>query len=377
MINSNSNLAVITLFKSYNMKRTSLLITILSLTILNVNGQNNACLAPSLLNSLGFSNVAANVVNNGTCQKYFATNGACVAPWSIISFLNNNNAWLQTIAINANNFALQYINATVYFGTQQGWINSATQVPSSPPSFWSSIGSFLSKIYNRAISLFSSLVGWVQTLFNKNVGSINPCFQAIANITNGVYCVATSSNNVTSSIVQSSIANTWSIAVDLQSAGNALQACIPLIDTYCSLAYGVSISNSASPFNQTFNWADGGLSINDCYNIRNQTNQTASANIIALNNYLAGIFATNWIRFVPSAASIINLGNFLAGNQNVTSYIPIQQGPIGNGLNLIAIGQINENVYADGLVSGQVGLIYGSAFALIYTFFFALAALLI
>jgi hypothetical protein len=321
----------------------------------------------------------ATVVNNGTCKNYYATNGACVNPGHLINNLNNNNAWLVRRALDANNFALQFVNASVYFAQQQGVINSLTQAPTSPSTFLSSVGNFFTNLANKAMSLFSTLVGWVQSLFMKNLGAINDCFQAWANITNGIYCVSTSNNNVTSSIVQSSTQNTWSIPVDQQSTGQALQSCLPLIDTYCSLTYGVSIANSANPFNTTFNWNDNGISLDNCYNIRNQTNLTnIPANNAILNGLLVSIFATNWIRFVPSANAIENYSNLFASNKTVASFNQVQQqAPVITGLNLYVLPQLNENVYNQGLNSGQPGIVYGSAFSFVSMTMLALLALMI
>ncbi len=358
------------------MVKTQLAIATLALLVMSTHTQA-ACATTNALSGLGFTAVTSNVVNNGTCKNYFSV-GACVTPWSLINTLNVNNAWLQAQAVNAQNYAQQFVNATVYFGIQAGWLNANTNIPSnSDSSFWNSIGNFFKSLWNKATALFQTFVGWVKTLFNKTGTAINPCFQAWANLTNGAYCVATSNNNDTSSLTTSLVVNTLTLTVDPTSTGNALQACLPLIDNYCSLTFGVSTSNSASPFNTTFNWADGGLSVTDCQNIRSTANCTTAACTTSLNGYLTGLFATNWVRFVPSAISITYLGTFLAANATATTYVPVIQAPTGTGMNFAPAAQFGENVYADGLLSGQAGMTYGSAFSMIASIMIPLFALLI
>lgn len=361
------------------MIRTQVALVTLALTILSVSSQANICAATSTLTSLGFSENAANVVNNGTCKNYYSTNGACVPSGQLINTLNIQNKWLQAHAINANNYALQFVNATIYWQTNNGFINANTPVPATNTSFWQSVGNFFTSLYNRATSLFQTTVAWVQNLFNKSTSAVNPCFQAWANLTNGAYCVATSSNNVTASLVANvGLANTFTLTVDPTSTGNQLQACLPLIDNYCSIQYGISTTNLANPFNTTFNIVDGGLSASDCYNIRNQTNCTTAACTANLNNFLTGFFFTNWVKFVPAANQIASLGTFFNTTANVTTYTPTAQSASGAGINFVsASNAFGENVYADGLVSGQPALIYGSSFSLISTLMFALLALLI
>ena len=336
-----------------------------------------ACQPTTTLSALGFTAQAASVVNNGTCKNYYATNGACAAPGVVINSLTSNTNWLKTQAINANNFALQYINATIYFQTQAGFINANTQ-GNTNSSWFTSFSSFFNNLWNRTTSLFKSASSWVQSVFNNNVNAVNAWFQALSNVTSGAYCVATSSSSVgyITNLITSSTPLT--LVVDPTTTGNALNACAPLLDTYCSLTYGVSTSNSNLPFNATFNWSDNGLLLQDCYNFRNQTNCTTCA--ATLNTLWTNVFHTAWIKFVPSAASVLNMGAFLTATTaaNTTSYRPVSQVQYGVGINLSSNSGINgENIYADGLASGQGWVYYGSAYSLLTGIFMALFALMV
>jgi len=364
------------------MSRIQIALTTLTLVLLSINTQivtltTAACQPTTTLANLGFTAQAASVVNNGTCKNYYATNGACTSPWSLINTLNTNTNWLKAQALNANSFALQYINATIYFQTQNGVITSSTTVPTNN-SWFSSFSSFFNNLYNRATSLFTTASSWLQSVFNNNVNAVNACFQAWSNVTNGAYCVATSSSTVSYITNSLTAATPLTLVVDPTTTGNALNACAPLLDTYCSLTYGISTSNSASPFNVTFNWSDNGLLAQDCYNFRNQTNCTTCT--ATLNTLWTNLFNSAWIKFVPSAASVNNLGSFLTATTASApiNFKPVSQAPNGVGITLQASTAVNgENVYADGLASGQGWVIYGSAYSLLTGVIVALFALMV
>jgi hypothetical protein len=358
------------------MAKTGLVIATLALAMMSINSQ--ACAAPATLNGLGLTAQTAAVVNNGTCQNYFSA-GACATPWSVISTLNTQSAWLTQQAINANNYELQFVNASVYFAQQQGWINNSTSVPSSSTSFWSSVGNWFTNLWNRSKALFQTFSSWVQTLFSKAGNAVNPCFQAWANLTNGAYCVSSSNSSLTASLgLASGSSSLWMLNADINTTGNALQACLPLIDNYCSLTYGVSVSNSGLPFNVTFNWTDGGVSNATCNGLQTVFNQTATVSgLLTLNTLLVELFQTNWIRFVPSAAAITNLGSFLSGNAASSTFVPTQQvAPTTAGIAFSGVAG-GENIYADGLLSGQPKTTYGSAVSYFTAIMIPLLALLL
>lgn len=343
----------------------------------------NTCTATSILTQFGFSAQTASVVNNGTCSNYFSVGGACVPVGQVTNAMNTQNRWLQTRSIDARNYALQFLNATLYWATQNGFVNANTNLSvntNSISSFFSSLTNWLSNIANRATALFGQVSSWVSNIFNNLVNGVNPCFQAWANISNGAHCVLASSQRVNHVLGTSGSASPIAYLADPTAVGGALQRCIPLIDTYCSMTYGVSVSNSASPFNQTFNWADNGMSLATCYAFRNQTNVTN--NSAALNLLLTNLFNTAWINFVPSAAQVTNLGSFLTTNLTVSpsTFVPISQTQNGVAINLIAIaGTTNtiENFVSDGNSSGQPTLVYGSAFKFAISLLAAFFALMI
>lgn len=367
------------------MVNTRLAIATFALLALSINTQNT-CASNAVMTAFGFTPLSAvQVISDGTCVKYFNSTGACVSAAQVKDAMNTANRWLQNKAIDASNFALQFPNASIYFAKNQSLINDTTTAPVQDLSFWDKVGNFFKKAWNYTKALFQTFSAWVVNLFSSATNSINPCFQAWANITNGAYCVAASNNARAGGIAASGVANTFSVAADFQTAGAALVACLPLIDNYCALNYGISITNNTNPFNQTFNWTDGGMSINQCQTIRANTAAFCAPNSgnacnVTLWGTLAQVFSSNWIPFVPTDASNNNLGTFLTGTpkgwdtfKNTPVAVPTTQ-----GFSLVQDSSSTaENLYTNGLLSGQQGQFYKSAFTFITSFVLAVFALLV
>lgn len=285
----------------------------------------NVCVPNATLTLYGLT--GQNAVVNATsaiCKDYFTTNGACVAPANIASFMDTQNDWLATKAWDARNYSLQYINATVYWQTKNGHVKS-TDNPSTNTSWWSKITSTLSSwwntISNRATALFASASAWLQGVFNNTNISIPGCLQSWAELSNGAACLTASSSNIANKMDASSN-NDLSWAADLSTTGAALKNCESLIENYCQLSYGVSIYNTSMPFNVTFAWGDGAIPIETCANIRAQkvcAGNDANACTNALYTQYMALFESNWIRFVPSSAAITNFGTFLAKTDTTTT----------------------------------------------------------
>jgi hypothetical protein len=276
--------------------------------------------------------------------------------------MNANNAWLKQRAVDAVNFSFNYVNATLYFQTLNGWVNSNSTSTSTTTS--NTLTTFLKQISNTATAIFSNTATWIQSVFSNYNSAINPCFQAWANITNGAYCVLSSSSSVGYVNNTNNAVTPLSFIADPTSTGNALAACAPLIETYCSLTYGLSVNQAAHPFNKTFNWSDGGMSINDCYNFRNQTNCTTCAG--TLNSLYTTLFQTNWIKFIPSTANIASLGAFLTSPVSANNtFTPIAQSSNGVSIGLsVASGSTGENLVVAGQQSGQPKQTYSASLIL-------------
>lgn len=355
-------------------------IRILCVALLAAGALAQSCVPSATISQYGLVAQSAAVINNGTCKWYWSSNGACATPWSVINAMNNNNAWLATKALDAQQYGLQYINATVYWQTVNGYVNANTQVQTNT-SWWQSFTNTLSNwwtiVSNRATALFNSAYGWLRSVFSNHVAGIPTCLNAWGNITNGAYCLAGSSQNAPYT-VSASGSISWGVAQ--QSTGAALANCLPLIDTYCQLTYGISINNNSSPFNQTFSWSDNGLSQAVCSNIRTQNLGGASTQA-SLYAALIGLYNSNWVQFIPGQAQIAAIGNIYASNSTTlsSSSIPQQVAPSAASFSLFVAQTNGTDVVAVGQNSGQPSrnYVHNSAFRLASLFFLALLKFMI
>lgn len=331
------------------------------------NSTNNigSCIAPSILTAYSLIVQNAAITNNGTCVNFFSTSGACVTVGSVATAMTIHNNWLAGKALDAQVYALQYINATVYWQTQNKVISSTTTVNINT-SWWNSFTNTLSgwwtSISNRATSIFNTSWAWIRNVFSNNVAAIPSCLRAWGNITNGAYCLASSASQFVYSTSQADFTGDLALGVDLTSTGSALANCEALIDNYCQQTFGISINNASMPFNQTFNWADGGMTVSQCtaLQIAKICGSSCQAN---LHNAYIDLFQSYFIRFIPSQASSTNLGNFYGTTNTPTQYVAVQSATSGKSLRAYSVSAGGSNLVNIGMNSGQMSrnYIHGSA----------------
>lgn len=331
----------------------------------NSTNNNGTCLASSTLTAYSLMVQNAAITNNGTCVNFFSTSGACVTVGSVATAMTIHNNWLAGKALDAQVYALQYINATVYWQTQNKVITSSTVVNVNT-SWWNSFTNTLSgwwtSISNRATSIFNSSYNWIKSVFSNNVAAIPSCLNAWGNITNGAYCLASSASQFMYSTSQSGATGDVALGVDMTSTGAALANCDALIDNYCQQTYGISINNASMPFNQTFNWADGGMTVNQCTTIQTAKICGSSCQANLYDAYI-NLFQSYFVRFIPSQASSTNLGNFYNTTNVPTQYVAVQSASSGKSFWTYSVSAGGANLVNIGRNSGQMSrnYIYGSA----------------
>lgn len=316
----------------------------------------NNCSSQAVLTNLGWTLQAPAVVTNGTCSLYWNTTGSCVAPNQVLTSMNNVVTFLKAKAIDASSFGLLLINATMYWRRKNGFVtNTTVTTTTSTDSLSSILDNLLNTLLNSVYGIFSAFGGWLTTIFTVHYGSINPCLQSYANITNGLMCALSSNYGFDNS---TAVKNGGFIALttDPASAGNSLNACIPLIDTYCTLVWGISVTNTSAPFNITFNFTnfnDGGVKQADCSTLSAANNCTTTTCVTNRNTVLVNMFLSNRIPFIPANASIISLGNFFNGTADATTYTAVQQPATTGGIELGVGTSTSANFVSIGLSSGQ------------------------
>lgn len=186
----------------------------------------------------------------------------------------------------------------------------------------------------------------LQRINKTHYDGINRCLRDYFIVTNGLWCMFTS--NVTKAYIRTNDPVTpLSLHVDLNRTAFPLYNCLPLIDTYCLLLYGISISFADLPFGGVFSTVDGPLSYSFCRLLRlfhnatdpvsiNYTqalliNQTVFTNQIpfiftdefmdGLTDYLNGRVTYNWQTFVKNCTN----------NTNSSAKIGLKAYSVGDG----------------------------------------------
>lgn len=329
----------------------SLSVAIAHLTLLSVTLLTSVprCFSQQLLASYGFSSITPFVSQNGICTAYYSNNGTCVGPGATQTYLNSVQLWINAQSVNAYSFTRMFKKVFVFWNVIQGYV--------SQPSLNSVMKSNVPYVLDAMVSkYYTNADTWVQNIQSKATQSIDPCFQAIANITNGIYCGITSNNTFDINSASKSYPNSVPLTIQANATyvGSALQVCLPLIDVYCSITYGVSITTTDLPFNFTYNWTDGGISLADCQRLQTNLACNKSSCNDDTNSYLTSNFVTSWIRFVPSAYAQQVMSEYLMYFSNATNFTAIASRPTGIGIGLLTgTFGMQEDFYSSGVYSGQ------------------------
>ena len=139
-----------------------------------------------------------------------------------------------------------------------------------------------------------------------------------------------------------------------------MSKCLPLIDNYCVLTYGLSITDSAT-FNRTVNWADNGLSRQDCVTLQANNNCTTADCKTSTYSILVNNFNSEDMPFVRDPADIQALYKFLKQNtiQQPTAYVPVSKN-VSVGVVLSPVAGGGEFVQFGGKAGFDVGTFSGS-----------------
>lgn len=314
---------------------------------------SNSCPPKKVLLTLGLTPLPVSIDPSPVCNYYYSSNGSCVNSNQTKLYMNSATSFLQLQALNAVSFFALYTNALLYWQIINGWATLSSD--SNSPSI-------LSSLLNLASSVLTNIVTWVNTYSNKQPLIVENCFNIIANITNGAVCILTS--NSTANLGPADFLYPVNVPVTLYpnvtAVGGQLQTCLPLIDTYCSLIYGISVFSHSLPFNLTFNFSDGGLTNIQCRKIQYLINCTTISCNTTLNGILVDMFYTNWVRFVPSAASVASLSAYFSAFSNLTAYLSVPSSPVGVGIKLASLqNDFGNDFYSAGLLSGQTHAFFG------------------
>lgn len=220
-------------------------------------------------------------------------------------------------------------------------------------------------------SLISNLTNGVQALFDYSVLKFtniaqnavfnsSECLKNYYQVTSGLYCYVTSTA-VTQNSVTSTIGAQISITVNVQTntVGPALAACLPLIDQFCILGYGLSLSDAKLNLPPTIQPSSSQISKGTCESLQAIYNCTTSNCLNTLYTILINqVYSAAIIRFLPTNATLIQVQNSIS---NLTTNLNTLANTLGIKRTLqsstsatisIQANSTGQNIIADGLVSG-------------------------
>lgn len=310
---------------------TKLLVITLGLISASLTQGTPACASSEWLAKFGFNATAATVVTGGLCQGLYDVGGACVDSTALRNYLtslSNSYALKATDAADVSN--LLSLQDTYFKAVNNNQTELNKPISTGLGSFFDSIANTLKKTFSTVADFFTDLwknaSGWVLRIFNKTSGAINPCFQAYHTLSNGAFCALTSSNTLAKEAVTVGTNVFYRFQANQTSTGTELMKCLPLIDNYCTLTYGISISDT-STFNRTFNWADNGFPRQACLDLQANYNCTTAVCNATKSALLVNNFNTESPNFVRTRTDNQALYNFLRQNTILqpSSYVPIIQ----------------------------------------------------
>lgn len=313
------------------------------------------CASKSTLLGLGLTPMPFAIDQSGTCSSYYNTSGSCVDSSTTRQSMDSLNNFFQTQVTNALNYYSLFPNSTLFWQVSHGFAS----IDSSQD-----IGSWINSLLQLGSSAYNILMGMFANSISPYKASTIGCLSIIANLSKSAFCAVSSGLNVTlgppSAVFPDSIP--LSVPVDTMAVGPSLAKCLPLIDTYCSLSYGVSVLNYSKPFNSTFNLSDGGLSINSCKTIQFLVNCTTSTCNTTLWRILINSLSTNFIPFVPSQATIASFGSYINSFNNQSFYSQVAATPQGFGIGFLAADNVNGYDLLKGAqMTGSVPFVYSSS----------------
>lgn len=323
------------------------------------DNSQSQCIDAQTLQMYNFTRVSPQIINNGTCREVYSNGGSCVSLAQTMDELRKKYNWLKERAIDAKHYNMQRANASLYFQVRNGQMTKLeaqarlNMNSSKLKTLTSTVTVLVASVTEKLGDMFGGLPEWIKRNFDMANNQINPCFQALQNLTDASMCVLTSANKF--GRVANPLFNndprvpSHLLKANVRSAGQLLRQCNSLVDTYCSLTYGISVMTASKPYNMTFNWNDNsGISERICASMAGYVNSTNSGEMSALDSIYVDMFHTSWIRFVPSREAIANLGAFLTNKEfdkDPKDFIPFVSAPLSQGLGISS--QNNMDVEVD------------------------------
>lgn len=242
-------------------------------------GAKSDCLSNQTLLDLGFIELAQqNYTNSSVCSSIFNENGGCVSANSLTMHLDEINNLLRARIDEGSSFSK-------VFEEMQGKLKNAISANST----------------NGTEDLI------LQSIKQNTLNSINACLKSLALIHHGAYCLLASQ---AASRFVTDMGSYIDIKTNLTSVGSSLDACIPLIDATCLIAYGNPISSkSIYSINNTSIVVD--ISNATCSDLKNYAQCNSTDCATSRRTYIINkLFTSGDVKFVPTKSTFDKLVDF-------------------------------------------------------------------
>lgn len=292
------------------------------------------------------------------CNSVYSQWGTCVNQTNTTNTLRNITSTFRFGSLNEFQYVQLLTNMTIYWKAVNGFING-------PIAENNTLLNSISQAWSSDRNWSAETPAWLLQAQRNANSSIQACHEAYANISVGLWCSITSGKtlNSTENAGPQSKNLPFTFLTSSPEIGAQLESCIPLLDVYCMNSYGVSVTNSALPFNTTFNFSDNTVPLTTCLAMQNLTNATDGQSVATRQAILIGMFNTLRIVYSPTYDSLKNVAYFLlAGKANTTFTVSNRTLSVSPGAK-VAFDPTAENLtfYTYGRNSNISGYIYGDS----------------
>jgi hypothetical protein len=239
------------------------------------------------------------------CQHTYRDYAACINPQflvihfgNLVSFLNRQTIWNMKYEKTLRKAVLWVLRDSLVKK------NNTVDLALSDDRLWALTPPYFARIISRASQARGACMLASYTLF---------C---------GLLCSFTSINDFEYQVIDDSLTPIL-IAANAAEVGPSLSACLPLVDFYCFVSFGISIFYPPIGLGDSFDFSDGSLSRQFCEGFSEKVGCSAYALEADVSSDLCTaevhqtladrVFSTNYLKFNPTADFTKLLINFLDG----------------------------------------------------------------
>jgi hypothetical protein len=299
-----------------------------------LDGIRSICADPDIFPGLvGIAQPQPITINEtNICDPLYTSKGSCAFPNSTQDYWDSIRPSLQQSAANSYQLALQFVHALLFYSARNnGTSRDDYKNPKTGSFFFMTDSIFRPENSNAAVFFYEQSQA-VQDIFFNHRRKLDSCFRAISLINIGAFCYLTSADAGFVGLYTNQTA-AGGVVANASSVGEQLTACIPMVDVYCLVWYGISITTN-SPFSSPFLLPNGAISQSDCLDLRSSYACNTSDCQSNINQFITSTIHQNGVTFAPSEDQITAL-NKIFTNQTAEADIaisPIDQSSLGYAL---------------------------------------------